>query len=81
MKAYMEDCPTPMPARAFPLVQENVSGKPLKARNLDLYDWNSYIECYYLSKQCEDYFDISGAHEQEQILFAAFFLKDEIPCQ
>lgn len=38
------------------LLQEEIKGIFLKARNPDFYSGNSYIECYYLFKQCKNYF-------------------------
>lgn len=45
--------------------KKGVSSRPLKAKNSDLYYRNSYMEYYYLCRQCKDHFDIARAKCQE----------------
>ncbi len=79
MQAYMEDRRQPAPAPAPPAEsREDVSDKPLKARNPDLYYGNSHMECYYFCQQCEDHFETAGAKGHKRVPFAATFLKDRI---
>ena len=46
----------------------------LKARNPDLYYGSLHMECYYFCRQCEDYFDTTGATGHKRVPFAASFL-------
>ena len=81
MQAYMEDRRNPAPAPApAPLSKprEDVSDRPLKARNPDLYYGNSHMECYHFCQQCEDHFETAGAKGHKRVLFTGSFLKDRI---
>ena len=81
MQAYMEDRRNPSPAPTpAPLAepQQDVSDRPLKARNPDLYYGNSHIESYHFCQQCEDHFETVGAKGHKRVPFATFFLKDRI---
>ena len=78
MQAYMEDRRQPAPAAAPVEPREDVSDRPLNARNSDLYNGNLHIECYYVCQQCEDHFETAGAKGHKPISFAATFLKDRI---
>ena len=77
----MEDRRNSAPAPTLvPLAEprENVSDKPLNARNPDLYYGNSHMECYHFCLQYKDHFETAGAKGHERIPFAAFFLKNRI---
>ncbi len=81
MQAYMENrrnsAPAPVPA---PLAdsREDVSNRPLKARNLDFYYGNSHMECYHFCQQYEDHFETVGAKGHKRVPFATSFLKYRI---
>ena len=81
MQAYMEDrrnsapAPVPAPLAGF---REDVSNRPLKTRNLDLYYGNSHMECYHFCQQCEDHFETVGAKGHKRVPFATSFLKYRI---
>ena len=79
MQAYMGDrrnsAPAPAPAPiAEPL--EDISDRPLKAWNSDLYYGNPHMECYHFCQQYENHFETAGAKGHKHEPFAAFFLKD-----
>ena len=81
MQAYMEDRRNPSPAPTpAPLAEprQDVSDRPLKARNPDLYYGNSHIESYHFCQQCEDHFETVGAKGHKRVPFATSFLKDRI---
>ena len=52
--------------------------RPLKARFLDLYYGNSYMDCYWFCQQCKDHFEIVGAKGPNRIPFAALFLRGSV---
>ncbi len=54
------------------------SGNKFKAKTLDICYDKSHLKCYKLCQQCEDHFATCGAFRPNQILFAAFFLQDQI---
>ncbi len=54
------------------------SGDKLKVKTLDVYHNRSHMECYNFCQQCKDYLTTCGATWPNQILFAAFFLRDRI---
>ncbi len=75
----MEDSWNPAPALAPALLaepREDISDRPLKARNRDLYYGNSHLKCYHFCQQFEDYFETAGAKGLKRVSFAASFLKD-----
>ncbi len=81
MQAYMEDRRNSAPAPASaPLAEprEDVSDRPLKTRNPDLYYGNSCMECYHFCQQFEDHFETTRAKGHKLVPFVAFFLKDRI---
>ncbi len=54
------------------------SGDKLKAKTLDVYRGRSHIECYNISKQCEDHFATCETTGPNRIPLAALFLWDQI---
>ncbi len=54
------------------------SGDKFKAKTPDVYRIRSHMECYKFCQQCKDYFAICVVTGTNQILFAAFFLRDQI---
>ena len=74
----MEDRCQPALALAQVEYWEDVSDRPLKARNPDLYYGNLYMKSYYFCQQYEDHFETAGAKDHKSIPFAATFLKDRI---
>ena len=76
MQAYIEDRRQPAPAAAPVEPQEDVSDRPLKARNPDLYYSTSHMEFYYFCQQCKGHFKTAGAKGHKGVPFATTFLKD-----
>ena len=50
--------------------------RPLKARFPDIYQGKTHLECYDFFQLCKNNFATAGTTGQNQVLFAAIFLKD-----
>ena len=77
MEDRQNSASAPAPA---PLVEpwENISDRPLKARNPDFHYGNSQMECQHFFQQCNDHFETAGAKSHKHGPFAVSFLKDRI---
>ena len=81
VQAYMVDRGNPAPATdPVPLAEprHDISDRPVRARNPDLYYGNLHIECYHLCQQWKDNFETAGPKGHKRVPFAASFLKDRI---
>ena len=65
---------TVLEAQASPF--HGICEKPLKARSHYVYCSKSDMECYNFCQQYEDHFATAGGKGPNNILFAAFFLRD-----
>ncbi len=77
MQVYIEDYRNLAPPKGRKPWWD-ILDKSFKARNLDLYYRNSYIEYYYFYQQYKDYFETAEAKSHKHVPFIAFSLKNRI---
>lgn len=78
MQIYMKMVKNQAQAPAQPQAQlvesQKAPGRPLKARNPDLYHGNLHIKFYHFCQEYEDHFETTKAKSYTRVLFAALFL-------